>query len=237
MPKTLLVALSHPDDEVGCAGTIALHAASGHRVVMLFLSRGEMTESLGISDAGAVAEARMQHARDVAAIVGASEVRFLDFPDTRIEVSADGSYRVARELAQIKPDAVITWGDAWVRGPRHPDHQVTGQLVRNAITLARIARVVKPGAPHRAAVPVFTLRDKHSSITEVVVDVTSQQTKLHELADYYRARVGWPDRVWLEQRLQRAGAPHGVAAAESFDAWETPGGLVTSLVDLVPEVG
>jgi hypothetical protein len=49
--------------------------------------------------------------------------------------------------------------------------------------------------------------------------------------------VGWPDRVWLEQRLQRAGAPHGVAAAESFDAWETPGGLVTSLVDLVPEVG
>ena len=237
MPKTLLVALSHPDDEVGCAGTIALHAAQGHRVVMLFLSRGEMTESLGISDAREVAEARMQHAREVGEIIGASEVRFLDFPDTRIELSADGSYRVAREVAQIRPDAVITWGDAWVRGPRHPDHQATGQLVRNAITLARIARVVKPDAPHRAAAPVFTLRDRHSQITEVAVDVTSQLDRLHALADYYRERVGWPDRPWLEERLRRAGASHSVPAAELFDAWETPGGLVTSLMDLVPEIG
>ena len=237
MPKTLLIALSHPDDEVGCAGTIAMHAADGQRVVMLFLTRGEMTEALGISDPRKVAELRIQHASDVGEIVGASDVRFMDFPDTRVEVSADASYRVASELARIKPDAVITWGDAWVRGPRHPDHQATGQLVRNAITLARIARVVSPVAPHRAASPVFTMRDRNSTLPEVAVDVTSQLGRLHELADYYRARVGWPDRVWLEQRLERAGKPHGVAAAELFDAWETPGGLVTSLMDLVPEIG
>jgi LmbE family N-acetylglucosaminyl deacetylase len=237
MPRTLLIALSHPDDEVGCAGTIATHAAAGHRVVMLFLTRGEMTESLGFSDARKVAELRIQHASAVGEIVGASEVRFLDFPDTRVEVSADNSYRVAAELALIKPDAVITWGDAWVRGPRHPDHQATGQLVRNAITLARIARVVSPLEPHRTASPVFTMRDVHSTLPEVAVDVTAQLNRLHELADYYRARVGWPERAWLEQRLARAGAPHGVAAAELFDAWETPGGLVTSLMDLVPEVG
>jgi LmbE family N-acetylglucosaminyl deacetylase len=235
--KTLLVALSHPDDEVGCAGTIALHAANGYRVVMLFLTRGEMTESLGISDAEQVAAQRMQHARDAGEIIGASEVRFLDFADTRVELSAAGSYRVANELARIKPDAVMTWGDAWVRGPRHPDHQATGQLVRNAITLARIARVVAPQTPHRAASPLFTLRDRRSTLPELAVDVTSQLAKLHELADYYRARVGWPPRPWLEQRLERAGAPHGVAAAELFDAWETAGGLVTSLMDLVPEIG
>src|SRR5688572_26616318 len=210
MPKTLLIALSHPDDEVGCAGTIATHAADGHRVVMLFLTRGEMTESLGISDARQVAEQRIQHASDVGEIVGASEVRFMDFPDTRVEVTVDNSYRVASELARIKADAVITWGDAWVRGPRHPDHQATGQLVRNAVTLARITRVVSPLAPHRAASPVFTMRDRHSTLPEVAVDVTSQLKTLHELADYYRARVGWPDRAWLEQRLERAGKPHGV---------------------------
>ena len=235
--KTLLIALSHPDDEIGCAGTIAAHAAAGHRVVMMFLSRGEMTESLGSSDAQHVAEQRMQHGREAADILGAAEVRFLDFPDTRIELSADAAYRIARQIAQVRPDALITWGDAWLRGPRHPDHQATGQIVRNAVTLARIARVVAPIEPHRAALPIFTMRDIHSTLPEAAIDVTSQLERVHALADYYRARVGWPDRVWLQDRLERAGRRHGVAAAELFDAWETPAGLVHALVDLRPVVG
>lgn len=228
--KTLLVALSHPDDEVGCAGTVAAHAAVGHRVVMLFLTRGEMTESLGVSDAREVARLRMEHGRDAARITGAAEVRYLDFPDTRVEVSADAGYRIAAEIADIRPDAVLTWGDAWVRGQRHPDHQATGQVVRNAITLARIARVVAPRAPHRGAAPVFTLRDAHSRLPECAIDVTAHLEQVHAVADYYRARVGWPGREWLQARLEAAGRGHGIAAAEAFDAWETTPGLVQSLV-------
>lgn len=228
--KTLLVALSHPDDEVGCAGTMAVHASLGWRVVALFLTRGEMTEALGISDAGEVARMRIEHAHAAAALVGA-EAQFLDFPDTRIEVSPDASYRVAAEIARIQPDAVITWGDAWLRGPRHPDHQATGQIVRNAITLARIARVVAPHTPHRGAAPVFAIRDVHATLPEAAIDVTAQLPKLHALADYYRAAVGWPDRTWLEDRVGTAGQRYGVAAAEVFDAWETPAGLRPSLLD------
>ncbi|HUF49559.1 MAG TPA: PIG-L family deacetylase [Longimicrobiales bacterium] len=235
--KTLLVALSHPDDEVGCAGTIAVHVAAGHRVVMLFLTRGEMTEALGVSDAEHVAQQRMQHARAAADIAGAADVRFLEFADTRVEVSAAASYRVAQEIAQVKPDAVITWGDAWVRGPRHPDHQATGQIVRNAITLARIARVVKPHEPHRGAAPVFAIRDIHSTLPEVVIDVSAHVERVHALADHYRARVGWPDRAWLQQRLEDAGRRHGVAAAELLDSYETAGGQASSLMDLRPIVG
>jgi N-acetylglucosamine malate deacetylase 1 len=227
--KTLLVAMSHPDDEVGCAGTIAAHVAAGHRVVVLFLTRGEMTESLGPLDAAEVARLRTQHGRAAADIVGA-EVRFLDMPDTRMEVTADAGYAVAAEIADIAPDAVITWGDAWVRGPRHPDHHATGQIVRNAITLARIARVVRPRPPHRGLAPVFALRDVHSALPEAAIDVTRQLDRVHALADFYRERVGWPRRDWLETRLAAAGARYGVAAAEVFDAWESPGGLRDALV-------
>jgi N-acetylglucosamine malate deacetylase 1 len=222
--KTLLAAMSHPDDEVGCAGTLAVHTAQGHRVVLLFLTRGEMTESLGPLDAAEVARRRTGHARRAADILGA-EVRFLDFPDTRIEATPDALYAVAGEIAEVAPDAVITWGDAWVRGPRHPDHQATGQIVRGAITLARIRRVVQPRAPHRGAAPLFTLRDIHSTLPEAAVDVSGQLDRLHELADFYRGHVGWPRREWLEERLATAGARYGVAAAEVFDAWESPAGL------------
>lgn len=227
--KTLLVALAHPDDEVGCAGTVAVHAAAGHRVAMLFLTRGEMTESLGVSDAAEVARRRMEHGREAGNILGAADVRFLDMPDTRLEVSADAGYRVAAEIARIRPDAVITWGDAWIRGLRHPDHHAAGRIVRNAITLARIARVVAPEPPHREPVPVFTLRDRHSALPAAVIDVTPQLDRLHALADHYRERVGWPPREWLIERLARVGQPHGVGAAEAFDAWETEGGLLDSL--------
>jgi N-acetylglucosamine malate deacetylase 1 len=222
--KTLLVALSHPDDEMGCAGTIAAHAAQGHRVVLLFLTRGEMTESLGPLSAADVARLRTQHGRAAGEILGA-EVRFLDMPDTRLEVTADAGYAVAAEIADIAPDAVITWGDAWVRGMRHPDHHATGQLVRNAITLARIARVVKPRPPHRGAAPVFALRDVHSALPEAAIDVSAHLDRVYAVAAHYRERVGWPRPGLIEERLATAGARYGVTAAEVFDAWESPGGL------------
>src|SRR4051812_24936038 len=112
MQRTLLVALAHPDDEVGCSGTIAAHVADGDRVVMLFLTRGEMTESLGPIPTEEVARSRTEHAYEAGRILG-TEVRLLDFPDTRVEISADANYRVAKEIADVRPDIVITWGDAW----------------------------------------------------------------------------------------------------------------------------
>lgn len=127
--KTLLVVFSHPDDEIGCAATIAAHSASGHRVILVFLTHGEMTESLGPLTAAEVAAQRLEHAHESARILGC-EVRFLNFADTRVEVTADANHAVAKLVAEIKPDAVMTWGEGWIRGIRHPDHQATGEIVR-----------------------------------------------------------------------------------------------------------
>jgi N-acetylglucosamine malate deacetylase 1 len=227
--KTLLAAMSHPDDEVGCAGTLAVHTAQGHRVVLLFLTRGEMTESLGPLPSGEVARLREAHAHEVAGMLDV-EVELLDFPDTRVEATAEANHRVAGVIARVRPDAVITWGDAWVRGMRHPDHHATGLIVRGAITLARIARAVRPAAPHREPAPVFAIRDVHSTLPAAVVNFEPYVPEIVKVAAFYRERVGWPDEAWLLDRLRRAGAPHGLAAAEAFDAWETPGGVATTLV-------
>lgn len=228
--RTLLVALSHPDDEVGCAGTIAAHAAQGDRVVMLFLTHGEMTESLGPLAADEVARRRAVQAEEAAAILGVSEVRLLDFPDTRVAFTPEANYRVAREIAEIAPHAVITWGQAWQRGMRHPDHQATGDIVRAAVTIARMRRAVAPLEPHRGDCPIFTLREAFSTLPEAAVDITRTQERALELAAYYRGFVGWPDDAWLRERQRKAGEPYGVAAAEVFDAWETPPGLTQTLI-------
>ncbi len=221
--RTLLVALTHPDDEVGCAGTVAAHRQAGDRVVLLWLTRGEMTEVYGDLTVEEVAERRIEQGERAAAILGA-EPRFLSFPDTRVQATPDAAREVARVVADVRPDAVVTWGDAWVRGMRHPDHQATGEIVRNAITLARLGRVVGPVAPHREPAPVFTLRGEHSTLPERVVDVSPHLELVLELAAFHRERVGWPKEDWLLDRLRRAGRAHGFDAAERFDAWESPPG-------------
>jgi N-acetylglucosamine malate deacetylase 1 len=227
--KTLLVALSHPDDEVGCSGTIAAHRAAGDRVVLLWLTRGEMTEIYGELATEEVARRRMEHGREAAAILGA-EAEFMDFPDTRIHATPEAAARVAAMIARIRPDAIITWGEAWARGMRHPDHQATGKIVRDAVTLARLRRVVTPAPPHRDPAPIFTIRGEHSTLPELAVDVSPHLDTVRRLARYYRDRVGWPDEDWLLDRLRRAGQARSVEAAELFDAWETAPGLSDRLL-------
>jgi LmbE family N-acetylglucosaminyl deacetylase len=224
----LLVALSHPDDEIGCVGTIAAHRALGVRVVLVFLTRGEMTEALGPLSAEEVGAVRIQHAQEIARILDC-EIRFLDFADTHIEYTSEASYRVARVIAEIKPDAVITWGEAWIRGRRHPDHQATGQIVRAAVTMARMKRAVAP-AERTAVAAIFALRDRHSQIPVAAIDVTPYQNLIHEVGRFYRERVGWLPEEWLRDPLRRQGHALGVQAAEEFDAYESVPGLRRSLL-------
>lgn len=227
--RTLVAGFSHPDDEVGCAGALAAQAARGDRVVLVWLTRGSMTEALGPLGPEEVARRREEQGRAVAAILGC-EARFLDFEDTWVQATPEAAHRVARLVAELRPNGLITWGDAWRRGVRHPDHQATGKIFRDAITLARIARVVAPLPPHRLPTPVFTLRDSLSTLPAAAVDVTPVLDQVRQVGAFYRGHLGWPREEWLEQRLADAGRRWGVAAAEEFDAWESPSGLFPTLI-------
>lgn len=226
---TLLVGLAHPDDELGIAGAISAQRARGDRVVIVWLTRGEMTEAYGPISQDEVARRREELGAGAGEILDA-ETRFLDLPDTRLEATPGVTRRVARLLCDVRPDGLLTWGDAWVRGMRHPDHQVCGRIFRDAITLARIAKVVSPSEPHRAAVPVFTLRDAHSALPRVAVDVEPHMDTIRRLADYYVDELGFGDPEWLEGRLRSAGREVGLRYAELYDAWESDPGVVPSLL-------
>lgn len=232
-PSTLLVVLSHPDDELGCAGAIAAQVARGDRVVLLWLTRGEMTEAFGPLPTEEVARRRERQGGDAARLLGA-EPRFLTLPDTGVRATPEEARAVARVIAEVRPDGVLTWGDAWVRGQRHPDHQATGRVARDAITLARLVKVVEPFAPHRGACPVFTLRDVHSTLPAVAVDVTPHLDRIGALAAFYHQGIGFGDPAWLEERLRAAGRPFGLERAEVFDAWETRPGVVSALLPANP---
>ena len=234
--QTLLVGLAHPDDEVGAAGTICAQVARGDRVVVVWLTRGEMTEAFGPVSMEEVSRIREEHGRAAGELLGC-ETRFLDFRDTELEANVESARRVARLITEVKPDGVLTWGDAWGRGMRHPDHQAAGKIFRDAITLARLAKVVAPEPPHRAPAPVFTIRGAYSQMPNVVVDVEPWLDRIHALARFYYERIGFGNAEWIDRRLRAAAEPHGLRYAEAFDAWETPGGVVESLLPAAGDAG
>ncbi|MEX2582106.1 MAG: PIG-L deacetylase family protein, partial [Gemmatimonadota bacterium] len=221
--QTLLVGLAHPDDELGAAGAIRAQRARGDRVVIVWLSRGEQTEAFGPLPIAEVGKRREEQGHRAGELLDAETI-FLDFPDTGIVHDRDNTIRIAKLLCELRPDGLLTWGDAWVRGMRHPDHQACGGIFRDAITLARIAKVVDPLPPHRRAVPVFTIRDVHSGIPAVGVDVAPHRDRISELAELYFHGVGFGDPEWLERRLKDTGSRWGFEYAEEFDAWESRAG-------------
>jgi LmbE family N-acetylglucosaminyl deacetylase len=231
--ETLLVGLAHPDDELGAAGAILAQRARGDRVVIVWLTRGEMTEAFGPVPPEEVARRRMEQGRRAGEILGA-ETRFLEYPDTRLVYTREVASEIAKLVCEIRPTGLLTWGDAWVRGMRHPDHQAAGRIFRDAITLARIAKVVAPLPPFRGSVPIFTLRDVHSTLPPVAVEVGERLAGIEELARFYHHGVGFGDPEWLHRRLRTIGARWGAEYAEEFDAWETEGGLVDALLPAAP---
>lgn len=232
-PLTLLVALAHPDDEIGSVAAILAQRARGDRVVLLWLTRGELTDAFGPVATEEVMARRLEHGRRVGELLGV-ETRFLDFPDAALAATPEAAARVARVIAEVRPDGVLTWGEAWKRGMRHPDHQACGRVVRDGITLARIRRAVEPHEPHRAPTPVFAYRDIHSSLPAVAIDAAPYREQIHELGRFYMRELGFGDPEWVDERLRAIGERWGLEFAEEFEAWETEPGIVSALLPARP---
>jgi LmbE family N-acetylglucosaminyl deacetylase len=117
---------AHPDDpESGCGGTLALYAAWGHRVTVIYLTRGEAgipgkshQEAAAIRTAEAEQACRILGARPAFAgqIDGATEVN-------RVQTAA-----LAKLVSAEQPDVIFTHWPI----DTHPDHQAAGILTLRA---------------------------------------------------------------------------------------------------------
>jgi LmbE family N-acetylglucosaminyl deacetylase len=126
----VLVIAAHPDDEaLGCGGAIAVHAARGDMVDIVFVADGETSRD---SAAAAKIAGRRSAADAAAAILGARPPRFLDLPDNRLDglPTLDVVKALAGATSDLAPDLVYTHHD----GDLNVDHRV---VCRATVTLYR----------------------------------------------------------------------------------------------------
>src|SRR3954466_5450875 len=131
-----LCVLAHPDDvDFGSAGTVATWTAAGTEVTYCIVTDG---------DAGGFDETpreqmgplRRAEQRAAAAELGVTDVRFLGYPDGRLELTLDLRRDITRGIRQVRPQRVLTssperWWDRVAAS--HPDHMTVGESTLRAV--------------------------------------------------------------------------------------------------------
>lgn len=127
---------AHPDDpEIGCGGSLALHAAAGDRVTVLYATAGG-AGALGVPEDETAARRRAEAAA-ACALLGAGAPVFLDFSDGLLAYAGYPLVAaIGRAVREVRPEVVYLHhgGDA------HPDHA--------ALAAAGIDAVRRAGTPH-----------------------------------------------------------------------------------------
>ncbi|MFI9758810.1 PIG-L deacetylase family protein [Streptomyces sp. NPDC051963] len=129
-----LAVVAHPDDlEYGCSAAIAAWTDGGREVAYVLATRGEAgIDTLEPETCGPLRE---REQRASAAVVGVSEVEFLDHKDGVIEYGTPLRRDIAAAIRRHRPELVITlnhrdtWGGvAW----NTPDHVAVGRATLDA---------------------------------------------------------------------------------------------------------
>jgi LmbE family N-acetylglucosaminyl deacetylase len=154
---------AHPDDEsIGTGGTLALASEAGHRVVLVFATRGELGEPVPgvLAEGEQLTLRRTAEVFESARILGVHRVEFLGFTDSGMigEPTNDAPWcfwqadpeHAARRLATIlqeeQPDVLTVYDDNGGYG--HPDHIQVHRVGVRAAQLAGVP-VVAQGTMNR----------------------------------------------------------------------------------------
>ena len=135
-----LVVAAHPDDiEYGLAAAVATWTAASKEVHYLLATRGEAgMAGLPPAEAGPVRE---EEERRSAAVVGVSEVEFLDHRDGVLVAGPELRRDLAAAIRRHRPEMVVTgyFGATWTPPGVSPayvnsaDHRALGQSVIDAV--------------------------------------------------------------------------------------------------------
>lgn len=149
----IMVIAGHPADMFDhCGGTLVHHIRQGDSVTCLSLTQGlrvhdEVVSDLFRHDIGKYTQeeieqivqerqkVKYQEAVDACALLGITDVRFLDYDDEVLSVTPEMISKLAKAIREVHPDIIIThwpFQSDWFSN----HHAVTGQLVAAALGAA-----------------------------------------------------------------------------------------------------
>ncbi len=228
----VLVVTAHPDDvDFGAAGSVAVWIDAGIEVAYCVVTDGDAGGSDLTMPRTEMAALRRDEQRKAAAAVGVSDVRFLGFPDGRLEPSLELRRAISAVIRRFRPDRVVTQSPDrnWSRiYASHPDHLAAGEAATCAVypdarNPFAFPELLEEGLePH--VVPELWLMATDRA--DRAVDVTARfDAKLAALRSHVSqvgdgAHLDELLRTWLSATAASAGLPEG-SLAEAYQVVAT----------------
>jgi LmbE family N-acetylglucosaminyl deacetylase len=158
IPRRVMSVLAHPDDETfGNAGLFYRLTHEGHQVAVVCATRGEAGEIAdpSLATRETLGRVREQELRAACAIVGVTDVSFLDYLDGHLAEAdpAEAVGRIVTHIRRVRPDVLITFPPNGIYG--HPDHIAIHYLALAAVLAAADPSYQAAGASHRASKVYF----------------------------------------------------------------------------------
>ena len=227
MSRRLLAIGAHAADFVWRAGgAIAVVTAAGGAARVIALSYGERGESGELwREASQTVEnvkrIRHEEAEAAAAALGA-EFRCLDLGDYPLDVEGPALTRLADEIREFAPDAIVTHTD---RDPFNPDHAAAFTAVERARALASGAGV--PSAFTTIAPPDLFLFEPHqpelcnftpTTFVDITAVIDRKREAMAKMASQAYLRSYYDQRA--EQRGNHARRASGDASIQFAEAFQ-----------------
>ncbi len=146
----ILASYAHPDDEQGVTGTLRILMDQGARAAILCATRGEVGEIAdpSLATPETLGQVREQELRRAAAVVGISEVYFMDYRDSGMDGTAENKDprafvnanedeavgQIVKVIRQFKPTVIVTFDETGGYG--HPDHLAIHRWTTKAFHIA-----------------------------------------------------------------------------------------------------
>lgn len=231
--ERILVVVAHPDDiDFGTAGSVATWTDAGIEVTYCLATSGEAGGDDRAQPRAHMAAQREEEQTAAAGIVGVTDVRFLHFPDGRVESTLELRCAISKVVREVRPQRVVTQSPErlWERiYASHPDHLATAE--------AAVAAVY-PDARNPFAHPELLLVEELEPWTvpqlwmmarpdaNVFVDITDVLDRKLAALCAHGSQIADPARIetllrdWATANATVAGLPDG-RAAELFRAVDT----------------
>lgn len=240
MKLDILAIAVHPDDvELGCAGTLMIHAQQGMKVGVVDLTRGELGTR-------GTPELREQEAQAAAKIMGLEVRENLGLADGFFRNDTKEQMAIITAIRKYRPEIVL----ANAMDDRHPDHGRAGKLIEDSCFLAGLRKVETSadGQPQEAWRPkqVFHFLQDRYHEPDFVIDISPvMERKLEAIRSFssqflapkdhepqtYISGSGFFDSVIY--RAKMLGKMVGVEYAEGYTSAKMIG--IRSFADVISE--
>lgn len=210
---------AHPDDiEAAAGGTAARYAEEEHRLFFCVATNGNIgSPTHSVEEIAAI---RHNEAKKGADIVGA-ELIWLDFDDEFLLDTKETRLKFIDAFRIARPDVVFChWTDDY-----NPDHSISGRIVDDCISMAKIP-LIKTGHDPVEKIPPVYYMDTVAGVNfvpEVFVDITSTfKTKVEMVRQHQSQNVwltalfGYELEDFMEIPAKFRGLQAGCPMAEAF---------------------